>query len=148
MLVSTRVKSKHPKILPSVIGIILSVAIFLTLNFTVYKNTNIYKDLLTETFHETTTVSQKGLIYSLFNSANIKDHVAPENYSNTMANDALNKYEKEETETKKPNIIAVMCEAYTDIQKWSDIDFTDESPYSYYNYLKTKGFKRKSPRLY
>ena len=139
VLVSTRVKSKHPKILPSVIGIILSVAIFLTLNFTVYKNTNIYKDLLTETFHETTTVSQKGLIYSLFNSANIKDHVAPENYSNTMANDALNKYEKEETETKKPNIIAVMCEAYTDIQKWSDIDFTDESPYSYYNYLKTKG---------
>ena len=135
-----KVKSRHPKLLQSLAGIAVCAALIFTVNLAVYKNTNIYSSLLTETFHESATFSQKGLIYSLFNSANIKDIVAPENYSDNTASDALDKYESEEAETQPPNVIAVMCEAFTDIQKWGDIKFLDNNnPYEYYNYLKTTG---------
>ena len=138
--IAIKVRNKRPGLLPSIVGTVLSVVLVITMNFAVYSRTSIYSALLTETFHETTTVANKGLVYSLFNSANIKDHDVPDDYSDNAASEALDKYKtEEETEKKPPNVIAVMCEAFTDIQKWDNVKFTDHNPYEYYNYLKTIG---------
>ena len=135
------IKNKRPGLLTSVIGAVLCVALTVTANFTIYKKTNIYSSLLSGLgiFHESKLVSSKGLVYSLLNSSKTMKYQQPEEYSKEKVEEILNRYNQPEISEKTPNVIAVMCEAYTDIQDWANVSFVDENPYSYVNYLKSIG---------
>ena len=135
------IKNKRPGLLVSVIGIAVCGALAVGANFTIYKKTNIYTGLLSNLgiFHESKLVSSKGLVYSLLNSSKTMKYQMPDGYTKNGAEEILNRYPKPDVTQKAPNVIAVMSEAFTDIQHWGNVQFTDENPYDYYNYLKSIG---------
>lgn len=140
--VGKRVKNKRPGPLTSVIGIGVTIALALTSNSLIYKKDSMYNSLPTKrivSYHESTNVANKGLIYSLLNDVHKLKYEAPEGYSQNAALEILGRYPAEEMPQDAPNVIAVMCEAYTDMQGWSNISFTEENPYAYFNYLKSIG---------
>lgn len=138
---SKYIKNKRPGFLTSVAGTAVVIALAFTSNSLIYKNSNIYNSLLSKLgiYHDSTLVASKGLVYSLLNDVHKTKYTAPEGYSEETANNILNRYKKPKAPETMPNIIAVMCEAYTDIQDWGNVEFADENPYDYFNYLKTKG---------
>lgn len=139
--VAKNIKNKRPKLLTSLIGIIVCCTLGVTANFTIYKKTNIYAGLLSNLgiFHESKLVSSKGLVYSLLNSSKTMKYQAPEGYTKESAKEILNRYPKPVPTENTPNVIAVMSEAFEDIQDWGNVRFTNENPYSYFNYLKSIG---------
>ncbi len=136
-----KIKNKRPKFMISVVGAFICLALGVTANFTVYRKTNIYSNLLSELgiFHESTVVSSKGLVYSLLNSSKTMEYKMPEGYSKESVEEILSRYPQPDLTVKAPNVIAVMSEAFTDVQNWTNVQFADENPYEYYNYLKSKG---------
>lgn len=135
------IKNKRPKLLTSIIGIVICSALAVTANFTIYKKTNIYTSLLSNLgiFHESKLVSSKGLVYSLLNSSKTMKYQKPDEYSKENVTEILSRYPEPDLTAKAPNVIAVMSEAFTDIQNWGNVQFTDENPYDYFNYLKSIG---------
>ena len=75
----------------------------------------------------------------MLNDFNIVSYEIPDDYSENAVQEILNRYKADEAMENPPNIIAVMIEAYADIQEWENISFPNQNPYEYYNYLKTKG---------
>ena len=136
-----KIKNKRPNFILSLTGIIITSVIAITCNQTIYANTKTYDKLLSSLgiFHESTLVSCKGLIYTLLNDAHTTKYQPPEGYSKNKVNEILEQYEQPEYTEKIPNVIAVMCEAYADIQDWENIKFTGDSPYQYINYMKRRG---------
>ncbi len=132
------IKNKRPNFLVSICGVVVTLAIsFVSYNF-IYKNTSIYNNVLSmmQLYHETEIVSCKGLVYSLINSSTVMNYDKPEDYSQEKALEILSRYSEPSAPKNAPNIIAVMGEAYTDIQNWKNVEFTDENPYDFYNFLK------------
>ncbi len=135
-----KIRNKRPGPVISLAGIVITLALAMLSNYSIYSNTSIYDNLLSSLglFHESTIVSSKGLVYSLANDANTTKYKEPEGYSKARVDEILSHYEAPELPESAPNVIAVMCEAYTDIQDWKNVSFT-ENPYRYANYLKKKG---------
>ncbi|MEE1043408.1 MAG: LTA synthase family protein [Clostridia bacterium] len=136
-----KIKNKRPNFILSLTGIIITSVIAITCNQTIYANTKTYDKLLSSLgiFHESTIVSCKGLIYTLLNDAHTTKYQPPEGYSREKVDELLGSYQTPEYTGKMPNVIAVMCEAYADIQDWENIKFTGDSPYQYINYMKRRG---------
>ena len=135
------IKNKRPGIMISTIGVIVTFALTVGAYNVIYKNTRIYNALLSNLgiYHETTVTSSKGLVYSLINNTTVMKYEKPEMYSSDGAESILSGYEDNSLSDDTPDLIAVMGEAFTDIQNWENVDFTDENPYEYINFLRTKG---------
>lgn len=135
-----KIKNKRPNFILSLIGIVITFVIAVTCNQTIYTNTKRYDKLLSSLgiFQESRIVSCKGLVYTLLNDAHTTKYQPPEGYSKNKVNEILGQYEQPEYTEKMPNVIAVMCEAYADIQDWENIEFKKENPYRYINHLKRK----------
>lgn len=140
-LVMKNIKNKRPGVIISVIGILITLTLSAGAYNVIYKNTRIYNALLANLgiYHETTVVSSKGLVYSLINNTSVMKYQQPKDYSRERAEEILNKYPQTSLPETTPNVIAVMGEAFTDIQDWGNVSFTDENPYEYINYLRDKG---------
>lgn len=136
-----KIRNKRPGIKTSVIGFVLTVIVSSLLYATVYSNTQIYDSFYSEKnmFRKSEIVDAQGLVYSLLNDLNIESYEMPENYSATNAQAILGRYPEFEVPEKAPNVIAVMIEAYADVQEWDNINFENKNPYEYYNYLKSIG---------
>lgn len=135
------IKNKRPGIMISIIGIIVTSALTVGAYNVIYKNTRIYDALLSNLgiYHETTIVSSKGLVYSLINNTSVMKYEKPDGYSLNEAQAILDKYEDTTLSDDTPNLIAVMGEAFTDMQDWDNVSFADENPYDYINFLREKG---------
>lgn len=136
-----KVRNKRPGIATSLIGVVLTISASAVLYSTVYSNTNIYDSFYAEKnmFRKSEIVDAQGLIYSLLNDLNIESYEIPEDYSRAAVQTILKRYDNFEIPENSPNVIAVMIEAYTDVQDWENISFENQNPYEYYNYLKTIG---------
>ena len=134
------IRNKRPNILVSLIGIIITAALSAGAYNVIYSNTRLYNALLSNLgiYHETTIVSSKGLVYSLLNSSTEMKYHKPDGYSADKAREILGRYDDYKLPEDTPNVIAIMCEAFTDMQDWENVEFVDENPYYYYNYLKSK----------
>lgn len=134
-------RNKRPNWKISVIGTVVTLIVSMILYSTVYKSTKIYDSFQVNhnMYHETEIVSAQGLIYSLINKSSALSYEKPEGYSKEKAKEILNRYPKAVIDENSPNIIAIMCEAYSDIQTWSDVPFVSENPYKYFNELKANG---------
>lgn len=141
MLSIFKTRNKRPGLKVSIIGTLLTVAVAYLLYSSVYTNTGIYESFYSNVgiYRKTEIVEAKGLVYSLLNDINEMKYEAPEEYSEKKALDIINRYPEPKMPEDAPNVIAVMCEAYTDVQTWENVSFTNENPYEYFNYLKTKG---------
>ena len=135
------IKNKRPGLLISVLGIMVTAALSFGAYNVIYKNTRIYNALLSNLgiYHETKVVSSKGLVYSLINNTTVMKYTKPEGYSEERVDKILSEYPQNKLPDDTPNVIAVMCEAYADIQNWDNVTFTDENPYDYVNNLKKNG---------
>ena len=136
-----KIRNKRPGLKTSIIGIILTVSVSVTLYATVYSNTQVYNSFYMEKnlFRKSEIVDAQGLVYSLINDLSTVSYEVPENYSDKAAQDTLSKYAEFVAPENAPNVIAVMIEAYADVQEWDNINFETQNPYEYYNYLKSIG---------
>ena len=134
-------RNKRPNWKISIIGTAVTLVISTVLYSTVYKSTKIYDSFQVNLnmYHETEIVSAQGLIYSLINKSSSLSYEKPEGYSVKKAEEILNRYPKPTVDENSPNVIAIMCEAYSDVQTWSDVPFVSENPYKHYNEIKAKG---------
>ncbi len=137
-----KVRNKRPDIKVSVIALLLTVALSSVLYAAVYTNTNIYNSFHSHKvlYKKTGVAAAQGLVYSLINDISNTTYEVPEGYSTEKAIDTLKRYPDFQLSNNTPNVIAVMCEAYADVQEWENVSFSDDNnPYEYFNYLKTIG---------
>ncbi len=144
-----KIKNKRPGLLLSLTGISIVIFLAFVSNSVIYKNIGMYNRLLSRIglYQDSAIVSAKGLVYSLLNDMNQTKYTKPTGYSEETVSTIYANYaksldpQKESLEhiSQTPDVIAVMIEAYTDIQDWGNVTFTDKNPYRYFNYLKTKG---------
>lgn len=141
LLALFKTRNKRPGLVASLIGSVLTISVSALLYATVYSNPKIYDSFYAEKniFRKSEIVDAQGLVYSLLNDFNIVSYEIPDDYSENAVQEILNRYKADEAMENPPNIIAVMIEAYADIQEWENISFPNQNPYEYYNYLKTKG---------
>ena len=133
-----KIRNKRPGLWISVAGIVSVLAVSAGVYGLVYKNTRIYNALLSNLgiYHEATVVSSKGLVYSLLNNTSVMKYTKDEKYSEEFAKQILNRYPDNKLPENTPDVVAVMCEAFTDIQDWGKVEFLDENPYENINELR------------
>lgn len=136
-----KIKNVRPKFWISLTGFIVTAVLTAITYNIVYTNTRLYNNLLADLgiYHETTVVSSKGLVYSLISNTTVMKYEKPEGYSIEKADEILQDYPNVKLNSKTPNVIAIMGEAFTDIQDWGNVNFIDENPYEYINQLRKKG---------
>lgn len=93
-----------------------------------YKNENIYNIANTESYeyYEVRGWNYKGFVYCFVANTSIDsyNYVMPEGYSDEAAEEILSEFEEPDYEGKKfPNVIAVMSEAYFDIEEAENAEF-------------------------
>lgn len=135
------IRNKRPNLKISLIGTAITLIVSIVLYTSVYSSTKLYESFYINKnmYRETEIVSAQGLVYSLINKAGSMHYAKPEGYSAKKAGEILNRYPKPVAAENSPNVIAVMCEAFTDIQTWSGVEFNGENPYEDYNKLKEIG---------
>ena len=135
LLALFKTKNKRPGLVASLIGSVLTISVSALLYATVYSNPKIYDSFYAEKniFRKSEIVDAQGLVYSLLNDFNIVSYEIPDDYSENAVQEILNRYKADEAMENPPNIIAVMIEAYADIQEWENISFPNQNPYEYYN---------------
>ncbi|HAA43774.1 MAG TPA: sulfatase, partial [Ruminiclostridium sp.] len=121
------VKSKPMKLLQRGIGILLTVVLSFTLYNTIYSNTSLYNKfkIYGSQYSQIDVVNSRGFIYSFLIKTHTFDLPVPEGYSPSECENILSKYNniKEDENVKLPHIIAVMSEAFWDIDKVEQIEF-------------------------
>ncbi len=127
------VKSKKINWLTKTIGIVLSIAISLVLYNTCYKDVKLYSSfkIYGSEFSQVDVVQSKGFVYAFLVKSNVFKLKEPEGYSDKYAQSILQKYEGTEglpilknskPEKKLPHVIAIMNEAFCDIDKIPGIE--------------------------
>lgn len=129
---------RHKYIKTRLVFVALLIATCLSLNSTIYSNSNLYKNIINGeiTYHETDEFNNKGFIYSFVYSANNSVFAIPEFYSQDVATSLLVSEKEKTTEYSfKPNIIYILSEAFMDINDLENLSF-DEGNYPLTNYKK------------
>lgn len=138
-------KSKPTKWLYKIIGIVLSVSFSIVLYNTFYKNEILYDKFKVEgtIYSSVDIVRSRGFIYSFLIKTNSLKLKAPEGYLVEEIQKVLDTYEnKEEIEVssnidsnkKMPHVIAIMSEAFFDIDRIPGVEFYDSNnPLKNYN---------------
>lgn len=121
-----RIKSRPMKLLSRGLGVILTVLLSVFLYNTVYSNTSFYNKfkIYGSQYSQVDVVNSRGFIYSFLIKTHTFDLPVPEEYSIPDCENILSKYNvKTEENIKFPHIIAIMSEAFWDIDKVEQIEF-------------------------
>jgi phosphoglycerol transferase MdoB-like AlkP superfamily enzyme len=125
------IKSKSSKTLFHMVGVIICIYTAILLNQYIYKSPEIYKALPANgpRYHVTSNFNSKGFIYCFLYNLNTYSIEAPKNYNKQYAENLSKKYASKEKRTpqKKPHIIMIMSEAFSDIAMHDTIVFTSEN---------------------
>jgi len=139
------IKSKPMKWYLRIAGIMISVLLSIALYNTVYKSDKLYDKFNVEgtIYSSVDVVRSKGFLYSFLFKANSIKLTPPEGYLAQEAKNILDGYEnKEDIEVsskiglnnKMPHVIAIMSEAFFDIDRIPGIEFYDNNdPLKNYN---------------
>lgn len=122
------VKSKPMKLRYRITGTLLTVVLSVLLYNTIYSNTSFYNKfkIYGSQYSQIDVVNSRGFIYSFLIKTHTFDLPVPEGYSPSQCEDMLSKYNAEKEENVRlPHIIAIMSEAFWDIDKVKQIEFTD-----------------------
>jgi len=139
-------KSKPSKWYFRIAGTIISVLVLIGLYNTVYKNSKFYDKFKVEgtIYSSVDIVRSRGFMYSFLVKANTSKLTAPEGYQVQEAKKVLKNFENkgavevstnlDSLKNKKPHVIAIMSEAFFDIDRIPGIEFYDNiNPLENYN---------------
>lgn len=139
-------KSKPSKWYFRIAGTIISVLVLIGLYNTVYKNSKFYDKFKVEgtIYSSVDIVRSRGFMYSFLVKANTLKLTAPEGYQVQEAKKVLKNFENkgavevstnlDSLKNKKPHVIAIMSEAFFDIDRIPGIEFYDNiNPLENYN---------------
>lgn len=138
------IKSKPMKLLPRSIGVLLTVVLSIFLYNTAYSNTSFYNKfkIYGSQYSQIDVVNSRGFIYSFLIKTHTFDLPVPEEYSPSDCENILFKYNAEkEDNVKLPHIIAIMSEAFWDIDKVEQIEFNNGyNPLENFNKITAKSY--------
>lgn len=140
------IKSEKINPLVRIFGTLITVLIMFVSYTYLFTNNNIYRKLtpLSNEFHETSVVNERGFIYSFINSGGATGYDMPDGYNKELVINELKKYEKEKTEEVIPNVIAIMSEAFFDINEGENIKYEKgRDPLYNFNKIKKEGYSGK-----
>lgn len=132
------IKSKPAKWYFRIAGILISVLLSLTLFNTVYSNEKLYDKFQVEgtIYSSVDTVRSRGFMYSFLVKINSLKLTAPEGYQAQEVSGIIKSYKdgeafevsnKIDSTSKMPHIIAIMSEAFFDIDRIPGIEFNDSN---------------------
>lgn len=139
------IKSKPTRWLYKISGVMLSILLLVASYSTYYKNESMYDKFKVHgtIYSSVDIVRSRGFIYSFLVKANSLKLKPPEGYLAEEAKNILEKYGKEEaiqvtsnvnSNEKMPHVIAIMSEAFFDINRISGVEFDDSNnPLKNYN---------------
>ena len=128
-----------------IIGTITCVVLSIILYNTAYNNKNLYDEFMVSgtIYSSVDIVRSRGFMYSFLFNVNSLKLTAPEGYQPQEVKKALENYEKEEvieasnsidSDNESPHVIAIMSEAFFDIDRVQGIEFYDyNDPLKNYN---------------
>lgn len=122
------IKSKPMRLLPRSCGILLTIFLSVLLYNTIYSSTTFYNKfkIYGSQYSQVDVVNSRGFIYSFLVKTHTFDLPVPEGYFPSSCENILSQYHvKTEDNVKKPHIIAIMSEAFWDIDKVEQIEFND-----------------------
>lgn len=140
------IKSKKTSILFKLTGVVLTVAISLTLYFTVYKNSKYYTSFKVygSEYSSVDIVQSRGFVYTFLAKMHSLKVLKHEGYSAAASEETLKKYagkEKTEVSGKSPHVFCIMSEAFFDIDKIPGIKFSDGyNPLRNFNRIKNQSY--------
>lgn len=138
---------KHQIIWPvKVVGAVFAVIIFLVANNNYYKSQQVYNSFKVtgSIYSNVNQYKSHGFIYSFIYKANNFKYNKPEGYTKDEAEQLLKENQKtvDNTKGKKmPNVIAVMGEAFYDIDRIPGIEFNDNyNPLENFHKIASEGY--------
>lgn len=140
------IKSQKINPIIRICGSLITVLLMVVSYTYLFTNNDIYRKLapLSNEFHETSVVNERGFIYSFINSAGASGYDMPKGYDKDFVINELKKYEKEEKEETIPNVIAIMSEAFFDINEGQNIKYEKgRDPLYNFNKIKKEGYSGK-----
>ena len=138
ILILSSLKDKKIKVWKRLCTLIVVCALMVGSYLGIYCNKKLYNSMycLTTKFNELKTTAHRGLVYSFLSGINDYSYPEPEEYNEDKHTEILDGYEEIESDYK-PNVIAIMSEAFFDIEQCENAKFYEgKNPLVNYNRIK------------
>lgn len=120
-------KTKKRPAMPRVIGVVLSIAVFIGAFFGLYRDRELHDSFPTSSVYNMTTIfNELGLNYCFLYNFNLYTADKPDGYSASKVESYIEEQKTEEAEGVKPQILMIMCEAFNDITDADAFTYSEE----------------------
>ena len=121
-----------------VIGGVVAACVFVAAFFTAYSSAPLFNRFPTSMeYNVTTSFNELGFNYCFLHNFNLYGVDKPAGYSATKVEGYIDDFEAAEPDTLKPQILMIMCEAFSDLNDNPAFDYTEEeSPLHYYHLVR------------
>lgn len=140
------IKSYKIKWNVKIIGAALTIFVMVLSYQFVYTNKKLYDSIPTFAveYHDTSVTTHHGLLYSFLISSQSAKYEMPEKYSDELAEQIISEnmpVSAEVKNDKKINVIAIMGEAFFDVNGGEKVQFENgENPYKNFERIKSEGY--------
>lgn len=119
-------------------GIIAAACVFAIAYFTAYSSQPLFDSFPTSMeYNVTTSFNESGFNYCFLHNANLYGVDKPEGYSADEIKQSIDGFVAAEPDTVQPQMLMIMCEAFTDLNDNPAFDYAeDESPLHYYHLVR------------
>lgn len=123
------------------VGIVLAIGVFATAFFTAYDSQSLFESFPTSMeYNVTASFNELGFNYCFLHNFNLYGVDKPEGYSASEVEGYIDDFKAAEPDTVQPQILMIMCEAFSDLNDNPAFDYTEEeSPLHYYHLVRDSG---------
>ena len=128
------------------VGVVISLGCMVLSYQFIYTNKTLYEAIPTFAveYHDTSMTNHHGMLYSLLISSQSAKYEMPKEYTDELAEKILSENKGEPAEVKnnkKINVIAIMGEAFFDVNNGNGVQFENgENPYKNFERIKKEGY--------
>ena len=120
-------RTKKRPAAPRVIGIVLSLAVFIGAFFGLYRDRELYASFpVSSEYNMTTMFNELGLNYCFLYNFSLYSVDKPEGYSEKQVEGYIAEQQTEQSDGVKPQILMIMCEAFNDITDADAFTYSEE----------------------
>ena len=120
-------RTKKRPAAPRVIGIVLSIAVFIGAFFGLYRDRELYASFpVSSEYNMTTMFNELGLNYCFLYNFSLYSVDKPEGYSEKQVEGYIAEQQTEQSDGVKPQILMIMCEAFNDITDADAFTYSEE----------------------
>ena len=120
-------RTKKRPAAPRIIGIVLSLAVFIGAFFGLYRDRELYASFpVSSEYNMTTMFNELGLNYCFLYNFSLYSVDKPEGYSEKQVEGYIAEQQTEQSEGVKPQILMIMCEAFNDITDADAFTYSEE----------------------